>query len=210
VHHFGGRTFLESGVDYSRSLADNWRIFGQKWGVPEGVGYLDNYDMSPHLQGGFDPTRHHCPLPAVANETANSSRANTTLSARTDSLSAAELAQRISQGEAQFAAGQFTAAIFSFREILAQAPDNLRVRNDLACALWEAGQAEVAITELVATLEMAPDHPDAIWNLGQFLQSSDRVDEAIELYRNYLSCRPEAQEIAAALAIMQQLAVTEQ
>ncbi|MFH1842566.1 MAG: glycosyltransferase [bacterium] len=210
VHHFGGRTFLESGVDYNQSLVNNWLIFRQKWGVPEGVSYLENYDMSPHLQGGFDVARHYCPLVEPMSHSADTTVETAPETARPDEPTPTALAQRISQGEEQFATGCFTEAVSTFRDILAHSPENLRVRNDLACALWEAGQAEVAITELVATLEMAPDHPDAVWNLGQFLQISDRIDEAIQLYRNYLQLRPEAREIAAALEQMQQLAVTEE
>jgi GT2 family glycosyltransferase/glycosyltransferase involved in cell wall biosynthesis/Flp pilus assembly protein TadD len=188
VHHYGGRTFAACGIDFVASMEENWRIFREKWGVPDGVGYRDDYDMSPHLQAGFDPARHRCPLPAAP--------AGAAPGEATDPVT---LAERIAEGERLFGAQRWPEAEAVFLEILAQIPENVRVRNDLACTLWQQGRSAEALREGSRALQADPDHRDAAWNLGQFLLALGRETETGELYESYLRLHPQAHEFAEAL-----------
>ncbi len=193
VHHYGGRTFAACGIDFAASMEENWRIFREKWGVPDGIGYRDDHDMSPHLQGGFDPARHRCPLPAAPGGATPQ-----------ESAAAPSLAGRIAAGERLFGEQRWPEAEAVFREILDRAPDNVRVRNDLACTLWQQGRSAEALREGSQALQADPAHRDAAWNLGQFLLALGRDSEASELYESYLRLHPEAREFAAALENLQQ------
>jgi tetratricopeptide (TPR) repeat protein len=188
VHHYGGRTFAACGIDFAASMEENWRLFREKWRVPEGIGYRDDYDMSPHLEGGFDPSRHRCPLPAAPGDAAPEENAG-----------APALVERIAEGERLFGQQRWCEAEAIFREILGRSPGNARVRNDLACALWQQGRSAEALREGSRALQADPAHRDAAWNLGQFLLALGRESEASELYESYLKLHPQAQEFAEAL-----------
>ena len=46
VHHFGSRTFIGEKIDYRKSLLQNWKIFKEKWGLPENLPYGSPYSIS--------------------------------------------------------------------------------------------------------------------------------------------------------------------
>ncbi|RDI76007.1 Glycosyl transferase family 2 [Gaiella occulta] len=66
VHHYGSRTFAGEGVDYARSLDENWRIFADKWGIAADEWAAGGYDPASIMAraGAFDPARHAVRLTA--------------------------------------------------------------------------------------------------------------------------------------------------
>jgi GT2 family glycosyltransferase len=191
VHHHGSRSFAAAKVDYEQCLRENWEIFKAKWGIPAEVAYGASYDFTPHLQGGFDPAKHYCPLPAEAGggkKQFAGSRAHP-----------ADEAAKLAEGEELFRAGRLLEADTAFREILATSPHHGRARNDLACVLWQQGASEEALNELSRILAHDPDDRDAAWNLGQFLYGLGRLNEAKQLYEAFVQRHPEDTEFATTL-----------
>ncbi len=42
IHHTGGQTFKGLGADYSKSIARNWELYKEKWGIPKDTS-IENY-----------------------------------------------------------------------------------------------------------------------------------------------------------------------
>lgn len=103
-----------------------------------------------------------------------------------------DLATLNEQGEACFAAGDFHAAAQKFRELLRRDAGSVRGRNNLACALWQSGCRDEAVSELAQALRFDPDDADATWNLGQFLRDLGREKDTLRLFESFLDRHPEA------------------
>jgi len=191
VHHYGSQSFVAARVDYEQCLRENWDIFKNKWGIPAEVEYGASYDFTPHLQGGFDPAKHYCPLPTEVITDGKASPETR--------IFPGDEATKLADGEELFRAGRLTEAGVAFREILAAKPHHGRARNNLACVLWQEGATEDAITELSRILARDPDNRDAAWNLGQFLHGLGHLNEAKQLYEAFAQRHPEDEELVAAL-----------
>ena len=62
VHHFGSRTFIGEKIDYRQSLQQNWKIFKEKWGLPDDLPYGSPYSISQMKVKEFNPHVHYIPL----------------------------------------------------------------------------------------------------------------------------------------------------
>ncbi|MGQ0721653.1 MAG: glycosyltransferase, partial [Candidatus Eiseniibacteriota bacterium] len=63
VHHTGGRTFAGEGIDYAKSLRDNFERFKAKWGMDPGARAENGY---PFLELARGPRQPSIPLPSIA------------------------------------------------------------------------------------------------------------------------------------------------
>lgn len=204
VHHYGTQSFLAAGLDYETCLRENWEIFKAKWEIPAEVSYGASYDLAPHLQGGFDPAIHHCPLPSGTDGGAMATSAS-------PATSGTEVDERLVTGEELFRAGRLDEAAVAFAGLLAKKPDHRRARNNLACVRWQQGATDEALAELTILLTRDPDNPDnpdnpdgadirdAAFNLGQFLHGLGRRHEATQLYQSFASRFPADQAFADSL-----------
>ncbi len=181
VHHDGGRSFAAAGIDLATSLATNWEIFKAKWGLPATAPYGQPVKVGQYVRRRFEPARDRIPLAGLA-----------------DSAPATAAAQ-VARGEELFAAGLFVPAASAFRAALASDPTHARAGNDLACALWQLGQGDEALSVLCTILAHDASDRDAAWNLGQFLSALGRHDDAVRLYAAFLAQHPDAPGFAEAL-----------
>ena len=97
--------------------------------------------------------------------------------------------------------GDATGAELCYRRALAQAPDNLALRNGLALALEAQGRFEAALTCLWPLRHLADREPRLANNLGLLHQHLGLLQAARGWYRLALDRAPEAREIEWNLAL---------
>ena len=76
-------------------------------------------------------------------------------------------------------AGQLSAAVEKYREVLKTSPGSLEARSNLGSALAALGRYEEAIVEYRQALRATPGHPALRLNLGLAYFKADRAKEAI-------------------------------
>lgn len=155
VHHFGSRSFVAGKVDYAGELSLKHEIFRKKWNLPESAGASQEINLPALALLGFVPALHFQPLPDVSHI----------------SLWAWEKEKWTATGENYFRVGRLDEAQRIFRRILGFYPENSRAANNLACTLWQIGDAEQGIPEALKILEGVlkrdPENSDARWNLEE-------------------------------------------
>lgn len=82
--------------------------------------------------------------------------------------------------------GEGARTVESLHRLRSQNPEDDQVLAALAVVLKRSGRIREAETVLVQAMELAPDSPRVINNLGNILFSSGRVEAAIEHYRQAL------------------------
>jgi tetratricopeptide (TPR) repeat protein len=70
----------------------------------------------------------------------------------------------------------------SLKSLVAQNPGDSFVRYGLAMEYRNAGNAEAALNEFRALLEMNPDYSAAYFHQGQTLEKLGRIEEARQIY----------------------------
>ena len=70
-------------------------------------------------------------------------------------------------------------AVNAYQKTLADDPDNLDVRTDMATAYLNTGSPMLGVTEIKKVLEVDPDHLNANFNYGLMLARINRTEEAI-------------------------------
>ncbi len=64
IHHFGQRTFEDTGVDYHQAMRTNWEIFRKKWQLSSEIEvFKTGYPIGKLIRRRFNPRQHCCPLP---------------------------------------------------------------------------------------------------------------------------------------------------
>jgi tetratricopeptide (TPR) repeat protein len=76
------------------------------------------------------------------------------------------------------------AAIAAYDRVLAQTPDNLDVRADLATALLETNEPMRGVEEIQRVLDADPDHLQARFNYGIMLAMIGRAEAAIAQFEH--------------------------
>ncbi|MFH1025066.1 MAG: glycosyltransferase, partial [Nitrospirota bacterium] len=62
IHHTGSQTFKGIGIDYKKSLLNNWKLFKDKWGIPVDTPYEEGYDLPLQPPPGLNV---YIPIPDV-------------------------------------------------------------------------------------------------------------------------------------------------
>ena len=85
----------------------------------------------------------------------------------------------------------FQGAIAYYDRALELRPEDLNLRTDMATALYHSNQVDKAIVEFEASLAIAPNHPQALFNMGVILleERGDR-EGAIELWEQLIRMNP--------------------
>lgn len=112
--------------------------------------------------------------------------------------------QKLKIGEQQGREGLLDDAERTFVEILASEPNHVEARNDLACILWNKGEKEVALQELLTAMEIDPHDRDAVWNCGQFMIEFGYSNDALDIYENYLMNHPDDDDIRRAVTVLEE------
>ncbi len=85
---------------------------------------------------------------------------------------------------------RFVEAVAAARAALAQRPEDLPIRHDLAMLLALSGDPKAALLEVDDVLRRSPDFPEALNTRGNVLGDLKRPDEATASYRRALSAAP--------------------
>jgi len=97
---------------------------------------------------------------------------------------------RQAAGRGLAAQGRLTEAVAAFRDAVALAPDEPRLRVNLGEALLRLGDAEGARREFEAAIPLDPAYPLAHYNAGVACARLGRDAEAVEHYRRALALDP--------------------
>ena len=68
VHHYGSQTFLGNQIDYNKRSGSNWKLFKEKWNIPDHIS-----DQIPLPKGGFDKSKHYVAIDGNAFESGTKS-----------------------------------------------------------------------------------------------------------------------------------------
>ena len=101
--------------------------------------------------------------------------------------------------------GQWDRAIDQYRETVRLRPKDYEALSALGLALQKKGDDQTAITELTRARKVNPAGPDAALGLATSLEKVGRVDEAIEVFHQYLDIQPnptEGAKVRAHLALL--------
>ena len=66
------------------------------------------------------------------------------------------------------------------------APDSIETWPQLGCLQSEQGQLELAETSLITAISIHPANPDALLHYAQLLEQTERADEAVSYWKQYL------------------------
>lgn len=108
----------------------------------------------------------------------------------------------IEQGRAQLDRGELEAAIRTFDEATSLDEQNAAAWNDLAVALYQAGESQMAIGCLYTALRVDPTFADAAINLATLLENAGRPADGIPGLRGVLFHDPEQEDVREMLAGM--------
>ena len=94
------------------------------------------------------------------------------------------------QARSVFLQNRFEEAIAICRALVADHPDNPRVRYDLGKLLERVGDRAGAIEQYGAAVRLDPEYPEAQYDLGVALRKMGREGEALECFRAAVRARP--------------------
>ena len=80
--------------------------------------------------------------------------------------------------------------ILGYQARLRRDPEDHESRTGLAVRYMEVGQVALAEQELREAIRLAPDFPDAHYNLGSVLQAQGSIRQAIGAYRRAIALDP--------------------
>jgi GT2 family glycosyltransferase len=159
VHHYGHKTFIGAGIDWTASMHTNAKLFAHKWDLP-----LDGDAIAPYQVGevaqrrGFKPDEDRFPLPGSVD-----------FVLLTPGLAA------YFRGVQLLQEGSPAAAIQKLRFASEQSPDVADFHNTLGAAYFEAGKREAAVASLSRAAELSPDDASIAENLAAALQTPAHV-----------------------------------
>ncbi len=107
------------------------------------------------------------------------------------------------RGRTAFAAGDFAAAAEEFRRASELEPESARARVNLATALAQLGQADLAMRELEVAIRLAPGNATALFNLGALHEQRGEWELAAERFAAAVSYEPDDAETRLRLASAQ-------
>ena len=206
VHHFGSRTFIGEKIDYRKSLLQNWKIFIEKWGLPEDLPYGSSYSISQMKVNSFDPKYHYIPLSlndensikiffdigsSVEQEYSLVSSSINIKDIKTAIEKLQQFAKRYKNfapvyndlGVLYYKSGDNKCALEHYRIALNHDQNNISFRKNLADLLSVAfAEYEEALQHYVTVLASDPKDVEALFATGHICARLERYDDAAEFY----------------------------
>ncbi len=163
IHHFGNRTFEGANINYQESLKYNWKIFKEKWNLPEELPYGSYFSIPSLLQGGFIREKHFCSL-----EHANS--------VETDPIEISSKLPDDGPIEEQYEMvqqlvleGKHVESVARLERLLKIDPDFAMAHNDLGILYYNQGDKEKALNHYEQAVRIEPHNLTFQKNSGRFL-----------------------------------------
>lgn len=98
-------------------------------------------------------------------------------------------------GEQLFAHGDIDAAMNSFQASLKIDSLNPITLNNISVVYWQRGNLPEALSHLARGMEIAPDNRELIKNGAHILCAADRLGDAIDLCRSFLTEYPQDEDV---------------
>jgi tetratricopeptide (TPR) repeat protein len=94
-------------------------------------------------------------------------------------------------GNRLYDAGRYSEAIIYYEQAFALDQKNVSVSTDLATAIWYVGRADEALAQFQKSLDIAPTHPQTLFNIG-IVRSEGKRDYAgaVQAWQTLLSANP--------------------
>src|ERR1022692_2099815 len=96
----------------------------------------------------------------------------------------------LDQGIALLKKGDVPHALILLRQAVKEKPDSAPAHNYYGFALGQSGAVAQAVVEFQKALDIDPEYPDALYNLGAALAIEDQYTDAIEKLKAALALRP--------------------
>ena len=113
----------------------------------------------------------------------------------------------LKRGEDALAAGDVQAAIDHFSALVDHAPDFAESYHARARAYFEAGYFGPAMVDLRAALALNPRHFAVMTGLAFILESTDKPQAALEIYRAVLDLTPHDEDVLKAVSRLEGVAL---
>jgi arylsulfatase A-like enzyme/Tfp pilus assembly protein PilF len=117
--------------------------------------------------------------------------ASTPESLKIDPKDKIDLLESISQSHQALTRKNFPYVVETITRVLKQEPNMVDAHFLLATAYLNLNENEKALTEMMNTIRLKPDHAQTLYNLGFFYQLQGKLDEAEEWYLQLLKVQPE-------------------
>ena len=228
VHHYGSRTFIGEKIDYRKSLQQNWKIFKEKWGLPDDLPYGSPYSISQMKGNEFNPHVHYIPLSGYNENTMENWIENvSTVEQEYSTVCSSfdkenlEIAIEKLQGFADkykdfalvyndlgvfyYQTGNNESALKHYRKALNLDQKNISFRKNLADLLAVAfAEYEEALQHYVTVLASEPKDVEALLATGHICVRLERYDDAAEFYEKVLENEPHNSDAQNWLAKMRE------
>ena len=228
VHHFGSRTFRGEKIDYRKSLQKNWKIFKEKWGLPDDLPYGSPYSISQMKVKEFNPHVHYIPLSINDENSINTSfdirssveqeysLVSSSINIK-DIKTAIEKLQQFAKRYKNFApvyndlgvlyykSRDNKSALEHYRIALNLDQNNIFFRKNIADLLAVAfAEYEEALQHYVTVLASDPKDVEALLATGHICARLERYDDAAEFYEKVLETEPHNSDAQNWLAKMRE------
>jgi arylsulfatase A-like enzyme/Tfp pilus assembly protein PilF len=117
--------------------------------------------------------------------------ASTPESLKIDPKDKIDLLESISQAHQALNKKNFSFVVETITGVLEQEPNMVDAHFLLATAYLNLNENEKALTEMMNTIRLKPDHIQTLFNLGGFYQLQGKLDEAEKWYLQLLKVQPE-------------------
>jgi GT2 family glycosyltransferase/glycosyltransferase involved in cell wall biosynthesis/Flp pilus assembly protein TadD len=190
VHHTGSQTFKGAKINYMERMMKNWKLFKEKWGIPEDAPVEKGYSLSVN---SVDVAKYYIALPDISTDH-RLDKNNKWWHDLTSKNSQIKL-DLLQEGEKYLQEGLLKEAEKNFREFLKLYPDYGKAYNKLASVLYKKGDIKEASREITKALKLSPDDCDTVKNYGHIMTERSQKSGAFKAYKDYLSKNPHDEEI---------------
>jgi len=214
IHHFGSRTFKGAEIDYQDSLEKKWKIFKDKWGLPNQLPYGESWEIKEVIRGGFDAARHFVPIVKLEESggltVASQETAKQELSLPLEAKDGNQGKSRPAQSEAgsdylqtkgdtsmtksnePVYSPETEDTLIAYMEEKLQGPVNAAViHNDLGIMYCRTGEHPRALENFMAATEHDPLNSDYLKNLADFYYSIMQDSRAaLAVYKRLVAMDP--------------------
>lgn len=155
--------------------------------------YLPQFLLTPQcialskcrLPGVFD---HRVQAPPTSNS-------HNVLQGLMDNESAAkDVDEMLAQAIAHHRDGELTKAEWAYEALLQLDPDHIDANHLLGVVAHQMGNTPLAIERINKSLNLRPEQPGALNNLGNIYAAAERLEEAIDSYRRAIELKPDYAE----------------
>ncbi|MDY7032726.1 MAG: glycosyltransferase, partial [Thermodesulfobacteriota bacterium] len=174
IHHFGSRSFAGNGINYTKQIERNKKLFFDKWNIKPEAREQIIQDKAGLSVDSFERSK--------AEDTKKK-----------------ETELRVATGMEYLKSGNLERAIESFTSAIEADPMSSEGFNGLGCALFRKGMSAEAEENLKKAIELDGKNPIFWKNLGYIYLNSGRYSDAKRVFETVLPQNYEDPEVVVSL-----------